>query len=338
MKVLFLTEGSSHIGHGHITRCLSLYQAFEVLGSEPHMIVQGDYTVYSLLQNKSFELYPWLEDWKNKEKRLRDFDAVVVDSYLAGIEVYQDISRSVPIKLFVDDYRRLVYPPGFVLNGSVYGHELDYPEVEGVVYLTGPAYVPLRKAFWKVKRRSLRKKLHRVLITFGGDDSRNMTPKVLRVLRKEYPELEFFVVVGRGFKNREEVYSLKEERIRVFEGLSDEEMRDLMAMVDLAVSAGGQTTYELARVGVPSLLVAVADNQLLNCKGWEKAGFAFYAGWWEEENLWQKIIESIEKLKDYDLRLRMSKIGRKMVDGKGALRVAKRLVRAYISKAKQPIF
>ncbi|MCX7990169.1 MAG: UDP-2,4-diacetamido-2,4,6-trideoxy-beta-L-altropyranose hydrolase [Aquificaceae bacterium] len=328
MKVLFLTEGPSHIGHGHVTRCLSLYQAFEMLGSKPHMIVQGDYTIYSLLQNKSFELYPWLEDWKNRKEKLRDFDIVVLDSYLASIEVYEDISRSVPIKLFIDDYKRLAYPPGFVLNGSVYGQELKYPRTEGVVYLLGPAYVPLRKAFWKVKRKYIRKKLRSVLVTLGGADPRNITPEVLRLLRKEHPELELFVVVGKGFKNKEEVYKLKGEKIKVFEGLSGEEMKNIMSLVDLAVSAGGQTTYELARVGVPSVLVAVADNQLLNCKGWEKAGFAFYAGWWEDKELWKKLSEGVEKLKDYELRLKMSKIGRKLIDGKGALRVAKKLIKA----------
>ncbi|MCS7171277.1 MAG: UDP-2,4-diacetamido-2,4,6-trideoxy-beta-L-altropyranose hydrolase [Aquificaceae bacterium] len=329
MRVLFLTEGSSSIGHGHVTRCLSLYDAFKAFGLRPHMFIQGDQMVSSLLQGVSHELYPWLEDWDSVRKRLRDFHVVVVDSYLAGREIYEDVSKSVHAKLFVDDYQRLSYPPGFVLNGSVYGGNLLYPHVDGVKYLTGPEYVPLRKAFWKVGKKTIRKRLRKVFVSFGGDDARSTTPKVIKLLRESYPELELFVVVGKGFKNKEEIYGLVDERVKVFEGLSGEEMKNLMSVVDVAVSAGGQTTYELARVGVPSVLVSVADNQLLNCKGWEKAGFAFYAGWWEDKELWQRLLESVEKLKDYELRLKMSKIGRKLIDGKGALRVVRKLLKAY---------
>ncbi|MCX8060643.1 MAG: UDP-2,4-diacetamido-2,4,6-trideoxy-beta-L-altropyranose hydrolase [Aquificaceae bacterium] len=328
MKALLITEGSSHIGHGHVTRCLSLYQAFETLGLQPHLLVHGDETVGGVLHEVSYELYPWLDSWKDTRRRLKDFSVVVVDSYLAGAEVYEDVSASVPVKLFLDDYRRLLYPHGFVLNGSVYWQELSYPKTEGLTYLLGPAYTPLRRGFWKVRRRPLRKRLSRVLVTFGGDDSRNMTPTVIRLLRKEHPELELFVVVGKGFKNKEEIYSLRGEKVRLFEGLSDEGMRELMRLADLAVSAGGQTTYELARMGVPSLLVAVADNQVLNCKGWERVGFALCAGWWEDKELWKKLSEGVEKLKDHELRLKMSKAGRKLVDGKGALRVVRSLIKA----------
>ncbi|MDW8433458.1 MAG: glycosyltransferase [Aquificaceae bacterium] len=328
MKVLFLTEGSYQIGHGHVTRCLSLYQAFEVFGVNTHMLIHGDQTVQGLLQGVNYELYPWLEDFRYVREKLKSFNAVVIDSYLAGNDVYENISASVPVKLFIDDYCRLSYPAGFVLSGSVYGKELSYPLKDGVEYLTGPEYVPLRKAFWKVGKKTIRKRLRKVFVSFGGDDARNMTPKVIKLLRESYPELELFVVVGKGFKNKEEIHGLVDERVKVFEGLSGEEMKNLMSLVDLAVSAGGQTTYELARVGVPSVLLAIADNQLLNCKGWEKAGFAFYAGWWEDKELWKKLSEGVEKLKDYELRLKMSKIGRKLIDGKGALRVAKKLIKA----------
>ena len=52
MKVVIVTEGGKDIGFGHITRCISLYQAFEERGIIPEFIVSGDTTVASLLKER----------------------------------------------------------------------------------------------------------------------------------------------------------------------------------------------------------------------------------------------------------------------------------------------
>lgn len=328
MHVLILTEGSSQIGFGHITRCISLYQAFELFGVEPFMVVKGDESSKTVLDGLNYEVFDWQEGWKAFRDRLKDFKVVIVDSYLAPKELYEDIS-DLRLSLYIDDYKRLDYPKGIVLNGSVYAKELEYPKRKGVIYLLGSGYIPLRRAFWKGPTLKIRKRLRRLLITFGGDDSRNMTPKVTEFVRKNFPSLELFVVIGGGFKNREEILALGESKVKVFERLKAEEMKALMLEVDLCISAGGQTTYELARVGVPSILVAVAENQLLNCQGWQKAGFAKYAGWWEDRELFERLGRYTEEFMNHEERLKASKVGKGLVDGRGALRVAKFLLKAY---------
>lgn len=325
--MLILTEGSADIGHGHITRCLSLYQAFELVGCEPHFLVAGDNSVEPLLRETRYKLFDWHNRWKEVREKLKDFQAVVIDSYIADINIYEDLSALVKTKLYIDDYKRLEYPPGIVLNGGVYAEELNYPMCSEVKYILGPKYIPLRNAFWKVKSKNIRKEMRKVLITFGGDDSRNMTPKVIRLLRENFKNLELFVVVGKGFRNKGEVLELMDEKVNIFENVSAEGMKDLMLKVDIAISAGGQTTYELARVGTPAILVAVAENQLLNCKSWEKKGFAMYAGWWQENRIFENILKGLESLKSQAKRKDMSKIGKSLVDGKGALRVAKMLLK-----------
>ena len=55
MKVYILTEGGYDIGIGHVTRCLSLYQAFEVKGIKPFFIINGDETVKDLLNGKEIK-------------------------------------------------------------------------------------------------------------------------------------------------------------------------------------------------------------------------------------------------------------------------------------------
>ncbi len=292
------------------------------------MVVKGDKSARTVLEGLSYEILDWQKGWKAFRESLKDFELVVVDSYLAPKELYEDIANLKPT-LFIDDYNRLEYPKGVVLNGSVYAPELAYPRKKELIYLLGGKYIPLRRAFWSCPTLRIRKRLRRLLITFGGDDARNMTPKVISFLRKNFPSLEIFVVVGGGFKNREEILTLRDQKVKVFERLSAEDMKALMLSVEVCISAGGQTSYELARLGVPAILVAVAENQLLNCEGWHKVGFARYAGWWEDKELFERLGKYLQEFINYQERLRASRIGKSLVDGKGALRVVKFVLMAF---------
>ncbi|MCS7284832.1 MAG: UDP-2,4-diacetamido-2,4,6-trideoxy-beta-L-altropyranose hydrolase [Hydrogenobacter thermophilus] len=324
MRVKFFTEGGKGIGFGHLMRCLSLCQAFEEVSGECLFVIRGTEEVRTAL-NRPLKLLDWLEDIELFERELKDAHLIVIDSYLAKPEHYEISCKKAGRNLFIDDFGRMAYPCGYVLNGSVYAKDLNYPQRRDVVYLLGSEYTPLRRAFWEVQQKEIREKVEKVLITFGGDDSKGMTRKVVNALEREFPYLEKLVVVGSSYKNREELYALASEKVKIYENLPAEGMKNLMLKADIAISAGGQTTYELAAVGVPSVLVAVADNQLLNCKSWHKEGFALYAGWWEDENIEEMVLAAVEKLLKHQLRLFSSTVGRRLVDGQGARRVAHKI-------------
>ena len=91
---------------------------------------------------------------------------------------------------------------------------------------------------------------------------------------------------------------------------------------DIAISACGQTLYELAFLGVPTIAVTVADNQSINARGWQKTGFIEYGGHWSKTALSGNIKSLIDKLRDPELRRKNTFIGRDIVDGKGAIRIA----------------
>jgi len=75
MKVCILTEGGRNIGFGHITRCVSIYQAFEERGILPLLIINGDETVKDLLQNKNYRIFDWLSDHSLLFELLKDDNA-----------------------------------------------------------------------------------------------------------------------------------------------------------------------------------------------------------------------------------------------------------------------
>jgi len=182
MKVCIITEGSSFTGFGHVTRCISLYQAFEEKGIKPLFIVNGDNTVKDFIKNINHEIFNWLNEENKLFNLISNADVGIIDSYLADYTLYGNISKSFRIPVYIDDNKRIDYPGGIVINGTIHSEDLHYPERKDVTYLLGSKYIPLRKEFWDVPEKEIKETIKNVMITFGGDDSRNMTPKELSVL------------------------------------------------------------------------------------------------------------------------------------------------------------
>jgi spore coat polysaccharide biosynthesis predicted glycosyltransferase SpsG len=170
------------------------------------------------------------------------------------------------------------------------------------------------------------------MITFGGADICNLTSKVLKLLVDAYPQLNKKVVIGKGFRNTSEIEAIKDHNTELIYHPNAAEMKNVMLESDVTISACGQTLYELARIGVPTIGICMVENQLQNTEGWRKSGFLEYVGWHNDENLLNNLLEAINKLMPYTERFRRNKIGRKYVDGKGAFRIAKVFVKNLPAK------
>jgi len=321
MKGFILTEGSRNIGFGHVTRCLSLYQAFEERRIRLKFFVNGDDSIVELIENTDYKIINWIREDELILKEMEGADLAVIDSYLADKEFYENISRTVKVPVYIDDNKRVDYPRGIVVNGNIHATDLSYLTKEGVTYLLGTRYTPLRKEFWKVPKKEIKDRVKSIMVTFGGDDIRNMTPKVLKLLSENYPEVEKKVIIGKGFCNIDEIESVADENTNFVYYPNAEQMKQVMLDSDIAISAGGQTLYELARVGVPTIAVVVAQNQLRSVKKWKETGFLEYSGSWRDPGFHSKFFISIESMLSFQNRKRRSFIGRAQVDGKGALRI-----------------
>jgi len=325
MNVSIITEGGENIGFGHIIRCISLYQAFEERNILPQFVVNGNNSVRKLLKKNSL-IFDWLTERKRLLKIVSDSEIVIIDSYLAGISFYEEVSCLTKIPVYVDDIKRLDYPKGIVVNGGIFADELDYNKINGALHLLGTRYSLLRKPFWDIKKKKINKKIKSVLITFGGCDDNNVTPKILKFLNEEYPHLIKNVVIGMGFRNIKKIQKLEDKNVNLIYYPDAEDMKKLMLGSDIAISAGGYTLYELARTGVPAIGICMCENQVKNLNGWHEKGFIEYAGWHEDRDLLSKLYTAIELLFSYEIRVERSKIGMEFVDGKGAERVSSALL------------
>jgi len=305
MKIFFLTEGGKNIGFGHITRCAAIQQALKEKGVASEVVVSADETVKDVLKEIKHQRFDWLNNKKGLFDVIDGSDMVVIDSYLAKESLYDEISQRIKTGVYLDDLKRINYPKGIVINSAIYAGDLDYQETEGLSYLLGPRYLPLRQDFWLSKEKQIRKEIKKVLISLGGMDHFQLMRDLAKHLEAQFG----FQLVCIDKNNR----------------VNSQEFRKLIFDCDVCISAGGQTTYELACCGTPAIGVCLADNQVLNLKKWQEVGFLDFAGWHNDNNLFEKIERFLKNLV-YQKRVKRSHLGRDCVDGQGARRLADELL------------
>ena len=326
MEILFLTEGGRNIGFGHITRCEALSQGFEAKGIRPKFIINGDDSVIDLLPEGRYQIFDWIKERGRLFEQIRKTNVVVIDSYLANLKFYKRLSDLVKVPVYIDDNKRIDYPKGVVINSSIYAEKIGYPASKEIIYLLGSKYIFLRKEFWEINEKEIKEEVKSIMVTFGGDDSKNMTLLVLDFLNQYYPDVIKKVVIGKRFRKIQDLDRLKNSRTFFSYDPDAEGMKNIMIDSDIAISAAGATLYELARVGLPSIVVTVANNQLNNAIGWKNAGYIEYAGYYNDPDLLKNLKSCIEKFTNVGRRIACSKFGRSIVSGQGAKFVAESIL------------
>jgi len=328
MKVVILTEGGRKIGFGHITRCLSLYQAFDEFGGKPEFVINGDKSVIEFAKQVNGEIVDWIEKSSYAISKIKDSDIVIIDSYLASLNFYELVAKLVRVPVYIDDNKRLDYPEGVIVNSNIYAKDLDYKTGNNSVFLLGTKYAMLRKEFWEAPEKEIKKNIESIMITFGGDDLKNMTPRVLGWLAEEYPDLRKNVIIGSGFENVNvsKIKEIADDNTKLIFNPDAKIMKDVMLESDIAISAGGQTLYELARIGVPTIAMIVAENQKRNVRKWESFGFIKSAKFDGSKDNINFVEYNLKYLFDYKIREESHCRSKRLIDGKGALRVARRLL------------
>ena len=320
MKVSIVTEGFQNTGYGHITRCLSITQAFEERNIFPTIYLNGDENSKTFLPANNYKIIDWLQKPASLLSEIINSDVLIIDSYLAGKDFYENLSKHSKVSLFIDDNLRIEYPAGIILNGTVNAENFPYPTKAGHDKLLGSRFIPLRKEFWNPSQKKINQTLKSILITFGGQDIKNLTLPILKTLNERFPDLKKYVVIGNGFTQTSQIEKEKNSSVEFYYSPDSEKMLELMLASDIAVSAAGQTIYELAAAGTPTIAVGVAENQKNNIAEWKKKGFLHDPVFYGDVNLARKIIAQVEKFQSVTIRKKLSSIGKGNVDGLGSHR------------------
>ena len=271
-RLYILTEAGGTYGYGHVIRCNELYKkAYRKSDLELFFLVEGVEFSNGIISEEYIKKFNW-KRIEFIEKYITEKDYVIIDSYNTSEELYHEIALRAKKVIYIDDYNRINYPRGIVVNPSLYGKKLDYKYVSLKHYLSGDEYIILRNEFYYESRNNINDEVKNILITFGGSDILNLTPLILKKVNEISPNSKKMVVITDNFKNYEKILDYKNENTTILKNITASKMCRLMLDADIAISAGGQTIYELIKTSTPSIIFEVSYNQKYNIKALEDLG------------------------------------------------------------------
>jgi UDP-2,4-diacetamido-2,4,6-trideoxy-beta-L-altropyranose hydrolase len=336
MKLLFRTDASVRIGTGHVMRCVALAQAVQDAGGGAvFAMAETTPAIESRLAAESCKVLriacaAGTADDAQQTRRFMEqqhADWIVVDGYQFDAD-YQDELRKAGCKLlFLDDYGHASrYSAQLVLNQNAGASEKLYANrMLDTRLLLGPHYALLRREFsrWRDWKREVSPICRRLLVMMGGSDPDNLTTRVVEgLILARIENLEATVVVGGSNPHFVMLQTLAaNSRLKISVRNDATNIAELMAEADIAVSAAGSTCWELCLLGLPALLLDVAANQSAVARELDRKGCAIHVG--DHTVSAKRIAGELARLvHSPELRRSLSENARKLVDGRGAERVA----------------
>ena len=322
-------------------RCLALAQAWQRRGGDVTFLTHCDnQALLARIREQGVAVipishpHPHLGDQEATVESVMRIKPVwvVLDGYHFDADFQYNAKKSLREQkrlLVIDDYgHSSKYTADMVLNQNLLFPSPDlekkYGGDRGTKLLLGPRYALLRQDFSRAAEsgRSFETD-HKVLVTLGGSDPDNQTMKVVEALeRVDLPHLSVVVIAGAVSVWKDVLAvtaSQSRHDIKIFQDVR--KIEEYMLWADVAVSAGGSTCWEMCCLGLPNIIVIIADNQREITEGLERYGASVSLGWFEKVSV-ATIAQAVEiLLLDAEKRAVMSKKGKELVDGNGAARV-----------------
>jgi UDP-2,4-diacetamido-2,4,6-trideoxy-beta-L-altropyranose hydrolase len=253
-----------------------------------------------------------------------DIEIVITDSYDLDQNYLSELKKVTNKLVSLHDFVPYSFPSDIVVNGNIYASQLNYKSMTNDTdFLLGPKYTLMREEFQDVSRNNTNSDVNSILITVGGSDKLNLTPKIIAAIDQLEDKLHLDVVVGLGFDNLAQIIEVSQNcNLELSLHFNVDKMSQLMLKSDLAISAGGSTLYELAATGTPTITLLQADNQVKVTEAMEAKDAIINLGFGNQVTK-KELKNNVKKLiNDFALRKEMSQQGPKIIDGEGAKRVA----------------
>ncbi|EAZ98227.1 UDP-2,4-diacetamido-2,4,6-trideoxy-beta-L-altropyranose hydrolase [Marinobacter sp. ELB17] len=314
MNIVFRVDGSIQMGTGHVMRCLTLAEELQRLGHSCVFICrEHPGNLGEFITNKGFVVHllsttsgvnftvenddtahaEWLGvSWRiDAEQTLAalgsmEVDWLVVDHYALDARWERLLAKAAGQIMVIDDLADRHHACDLLLDQNL-GREItdyDHKVPEHCTRLVGPNYALLRPEFARLREKSLKRRkmpeLKRILISLGGVDRTNVTAQVLNVLNDSQlsSETELDVIMGATAPHLNDIRTqVSHTRFRATVSVNVGDMAERMCRADLAVGAAGSTSWERCCLGLPALIVVLADNQKSAAHALSERGVAIVA-------------------------------------------------------------
>ncbi len=313
-RILLVCDAGRSVGGGHVMRSLTLAHALMDAGSDCAFLARP--AVEAVLDAFAPDMV--------RTTASEPFDALVFDHYGLAAPDHRALARGRPT-LVIDDLANRPLEADLVLDAGPARRAEDYAGLTppGATLLLGPNHAPVRPAFPALREQALARRaaggpVRRILISLGLTDVGGITGRVVDL--RVHQEHGLDVVLGGGAPSLPRLKALADPRLTLH--VDTQDMPRLTLEADLAVGAGGSTSWERCILALPTLTLVLADNQISAATALSAAGaspmlevtsadFDLTFG-----ALFDRLIA------EPDLRASLSKASAGICDGDGARRVA----------------
>ncbi|MCM5679014.1 UDP-2,4-diacetamido-2,4,6-trideoxy-beta-L-altropyranose hydrolase [Schlegelella sp. S2-27] len=357
-KAVFRVDASLQIGTGHVMRCLTLAELLRTQGVECHFVCREHAGhLLDVVARRGHEVHrlPMAERPDSMESRQLPAHAgwlggtwqldahqtgavlaatrpqwLVVDHYALDARWESAVRSAAGRVLVVDDLADRRHDCDVLVDQTLGRQSKEYEHLvpSSCRCLTGASYALLRPEFAQLRPESLARRrgqmrLQHVVITMGGVDRDNAAGRVLQALdRCTLPEDSHITVVmgptAPWLLRVQEQAAAMRWPTQVLVDVHD--MARLMATADVAIGAAGSTSWERCCLGVPTLMLVLADNQRGVAEALEAAGAAIVLG--DADAGPDRIGAALQDLTDNPRLRQMIERAGAVTDGRGAVAVS----------------
>lgn len=326
-RALFRLEAGARIGMGHAIRCLALAQELQTRGWSCRFAVnEGARALIEAISPVEVDILE--NDGFGDPAELRagvpdGADVLVVDSYEIDARYEAACRKLAPKIVVIDDLADREHDADALFDATYGRDPKDYAKLlpKGVKAAAGPAYALLAAGFAKARAQALLRRsnaagVKRILVTLGGAPPASFLRRLALSAREGAPGARVDVAAGAS----EGTLTFTDPEVVVHRGRVD--MVALTAEADLALGAGGGSSWERCALGLPAIMVEIADNQKTVTRALDAAGAAVRAGRFEAVGR-PALAKLVAELAADGPRLAaMSAAAARLCDGLGARRIA----------------
>lgn len=331
-RVLLRADASSRIGTGHVLRSLTLAGVLRSRGWTAILTGRFPPDLADLAARSGVELAELPDDlafeaepaWLDERGLLDGVNLVVADSYDLAAAWHLAIARPGLVLMAIDDLARDRLEVDLVLNQNLGASADRYSDLvpADTTILAGPRYALLRPEFAEARRHRAAPtgRVDRILVFMSGADEHDVTRRAAEAAL--LVEVPVDIVVGSAypFLVRLKGWAASHPGVELYRNTT--EMARLMAAADLAIGAPSSASWERCTLGLPAVLVTLADNQVEVAALLAGAGAAVSLGWHAELAAGRLGDAVLGLVRDPERLLAMALAAAAITDGEGATRVA----------------
>lgn len=356
MKVLFRSDASSEIGSGHVMRCLTLARALRERGADCRFLCRehqgnllarirtegfeaiGLRATYRPNQRHVCDVSPlahvaWLgTDWQTDlEQTIAGVDVglvdwLIVDHYALDVQWESAMRPYCKRIMVIDDLADRDHDCDLLLDQNLVtnlAHRYDNRLPTTCGRMLGTNYALLQPQYAELHARIPVREgpIKRILVSFGGADNENLTGRTIAAfLSLERPDVVLDVVINPVSTHAERVreQTITHANIVLHEYLPS--LAPLIAKADMAIGAAGVTAWERCCLGLPSIVISLAENQKPIAAEMDMQGLIQWLG--HKDDVSQEDIEhALMEVLRGSLSPEWSERCWKQVDGQGTSRV-----------------